>query len=162
VAGAAIGDIEVARHFSQLPDEAVRRVGVLWDQDGAERLTTLAKFQAILAVADREVLATGRAPYQSARLVVRLRNELIHYKPEMADLPGDPSSKPHWLAGLYAPNPFAHPRYGNLVDRYLSAGCARWALESVLALTEEVFARLGTKPTYLEMKPSAFDLLDAD
>lgn len=45
-----------------------------------ERNEALDKYQMILSLADCEQLKVGQNPYQDTKLIIRLRNEITHYK----------------------------------------------------------------------------------
>jgi len=148
-----------AQLISKLSEDQTRRLAVLWNS-GADRMSTTSKFQVILGVLDREVFDKGRNPYQDANLVIRLRNELVHYKPELTERElGSPSELRHWLAGKFSLNPFTPASMADHLDSYLSAGCAAWAAKSSLGFADDFYARLGVVPLYAEASPLARELL---
>ena len=122
---------------------------VVDDQD------TLSRFEVVLHLLRKPPLNRGADPFQSAALVVRLRNELVHYKSrwsvEMA------SSKLYSaLQSLgHKPPPFAHPSMNFFPHRCLSADCGAWALRSVVAFLEAFYQALGV-PSRFETYRSRF------
>lgn len=104
---------------------------------------TMARFDLLLHLLNKQKIDKGAEPYQSALLVVRLRNELIHYKSrwgmqmESTKLYSSLESLRHKVP------PFTHPSMNFFPLRCLSAGCAAWALSSVVAFLEHFYAALG-------------------
>lgn len=150
----------LARVISRLSGEQISRLAALW-RAGADRLAVMSKFQIILGVLDRQQLDPGRQPYQDAYLVVRLRNDLVHYKPELIERDlGTPGELKHWLGGKFEGNPFVPTDVAGLLDWYLGAGCAVWAVRSCLAFADDFYSRLGVTPLYAEAPPLARGLLE--
>ena len=110
---------------------------------------TVSRFQLILQLLEMPALDRGREPFQSTSLVVRLRNEIAHYKSrsgaEMAS--GKLYSA---LESLHhKPPPFTDASMNFFPHRCLSADCAAWALTSVVAFLDKFYQCLGV--------PSRFD-----
>ena len=59
----------------------------------------LDRFQLALLLLGHRAFDPGRQPYQDAQLVVRLRNELVHYKPQFRAGAGAATAE-GWLRGL--------------------------------------------------------------
>lgn len=104
---------------------------------------TLSRFDLILHLLNRQSFDKSANPYQAAELVVRLRNEIIHYKSRW----GVEMEKNKLQAGLRAlghrPPPYTNPNMNFFPHRCLSADCAAWALSSVVAFLEAFYAALG-------------------
>ena len=67
-----------------LSDAAIARMRELWNTDRVERsLTVLEKFQVALTCADQETVSLGTETGQSVGGLIRLRNDMVHFKPEM-------------------------------------------------------------------------------
>ena len=118
-----------------------------WKAQG-ERDRTLAKYQMLLVACDATPFDTGSAPYQDVQLLLKLRNKLIHYRPEtlIADedyrLQGKLRDKFPGCALLHGSgNPW-------WPDHCLGFGCAAWAERSALALTDHVADALRIHPSY--------------
>lgn len=92
-------------------------------------------------------------PYQDADLIVRLRNELVHYRSHWSD--GDKvvrtddraAAKKNLLAGLsnkrFAKPPFVADGSVFFPHRCLSSACARWAVDRCVAFHDDFYSRLG-------------------
>lgn len=87
----------------------------------------------------------GLDPWQSAQLLVKLRNHLVHFKPATVSLDG----RQKLAVGLgprVGPNPLSSNEAE--VDGWLSADCAKWAVRSVLSLVDDFATQTGAKPNY--------------
>ncbi len=104
---------------------------------------TLFRFQLILHPLERRSLHTDREPYQSIALVIRLRNELVHYKSRW----GAEMARNKLFTALeqlrHTPPPFTDQTMNFFPHRCLSAACAAWALHSVIAFLEAFYESLG-------------------
>lgn len=111
-------------------------------------LGSLERWQLLLIHAGAQPLDRGGPPYQDAQLVFRLRNALVHYKPE--DVAADWVHRlEERLKGKFAsnrlmngsPNPW-------WPDHCLGHGCSEWAAQSVVAFTDYVSDAVGLRLNY--------------
>ena len=125
-----------------LSDAAIARMRELWNTDRVERsLTVLEKFQVALTCADQETVSLGTETGQSVGGLIRLRNDMVHFKPEM-----------QWTDELHNLEKLLRPRIGEnpLFDatpwfplHVLTAGCAQWAYEKARAFGELWWSQMG-------------------
>jgi len=116
----------------------------------------LDKYQALLRFAGQAPLGAGAQPYQDAQFVVQLRNAIAHYRPQ--DLSADePDLMEQRLRGKFADNRLMVGS-GNSwwPDVCLGWGCARWALEAVTTLTDQVVELVGVRPNYVVHRASGW------
>lgn len=116
--------------------------------DLGARGRALDKYQALLRFAGQPLLDEGAQPYQDASLAVQLRNAIAHYRPE--DLSADePALMEKRLRGKFPDNKMLTGS-GNAwwPDHCLGTGCARWVLESVVAVADHVVAATGVMTNY--------------
>jgi hypothetical protein len=90
---------------------------------------------------------------------VSLRNELIHYIPEWIDVVISPQRLVQLLWNKFPLSPFEPESLGQHLDRCISYGCARWAVEASLVFADEFFARTGLRGFYQISTPHARTLL---
>ena len=90
------------------------QLGALWDVDRFRRsASTLEKYQCALRFADLPKFSEGALPYQDTKLLIDLRNALVHFVPETTPTKSGPSIEipkhkfENMLKGKFAPNPFA-------------------------------------------------------
>jgi hypothetical protein len=121
-------------------------------RDSVEDARTLDAFQIVLAATGNAVFDRGAQPYQDAAAIVRLRNELVHYKPKWREAATPNAGMNETIAkqlnGKFKTNPFTGEGNSFFPDKCLSAGCAGWSWLSALALADEFFRRLGVGPPY--------------
>lgn len=103
----------------------------------------LTRFDLILHLLGKTPLDKGSNPYQSVALVVRLRNELVHYKSRW----GTEMERNKLLTALqslkHTSPPFTNESMNFFPHRCLSAACATWALASVVSFLEQFYEALG-------------------
>lgn len=132
--------------LSSVTDQALRAWGGLWEAlEQGNTGSALRYYSAALISAGFPPFEQGQEPWQSAQLLVRLRNHLVHYKP--ATIYTDaPETLADGLRAKVTANPLSSNRAE--VDGWLSAACADWAVGSAIALVEEFATRTGARPNY--------------
>ena len=119
----------------------------------------LDKYQLACTLMRRPKFDTGHEPFQSVYALVSLRNELIHYVPEWIDVALGPQRLVQLLWNKFPLSPFEPESLGKHLDRCISYGCARWAVEASLAFADDFFARTGISGFYQVSVPHARTLL---
>jgi hypothetical protein len=114
--------------------------------------SSLTRFDLILHLLRRAPLDKGSNPYQSTLIVVRLRNELVHYKSRWGT-EMERNKLQAALQGLrHAPPPFTSTNMNFFPHRCLSAACATWALASVVAFLEAFYVALGVPSRFADYR----------
>lgn len=103
----------------------------------------LERYGTVLHVLRKASLDRGKQPWQDVALVVRLRNELVHYKSRWGDelekskliqsLRDKKHPKPSFIEG--SANFFPH--------ECLSASCASWGVQACIAFMDAFYNNLG-------------------
>ena len=124
---------------SNVPDVLIE----LWGQ--AERFSILEKYQLVLAIAEKAKFKKGNSPYQEVDSAIRLRNALVHYKPEWDDEIKEHKKLESRLKARFLLNPFTKPDQAFFPHRCLSHGCAEWVVKSCINFTEDFHNRAGFK-----------------
>jgi hypothetical protein len=111
-------------------------------------MSVLDKYELLARCAGVPALDLGARPAQDVAALVRLRNALIHFLPDdtAADLEHHLQRS---LRGRFRTNGLMSGM-GNpwWPDHCLGAGCAAWAVQSGVAFTDNVMARIGIVPNY--------------
>jgi|SRR5271165_1086766 len=145
---------EHTAYTNGIPEGALATMGELWNgKDQAERmLSLLSKFQVALVCAGYERMDEGAEPFQSADVIVDLRNVLVHFKPQW-----------HWsnedlkferrLKSLIRPEsenrqPIGYPWFPN---KALGAGCADWACKTSIDFARTWHDRIGLASDFDEL-----------
>ena len=104
----------------------------------------LSRYCFVLRLLNKRALPSGEKLSQHTALLVRLRNELVHYKSKWGQ---DMAAKKLWkgLRALKHPMPpFASEHSNFFPHQCLSAGCAAWAVTTAVAFMDAFYFRLGT------------------
>lgn len=111
----------------------------------------------MLATAGQGVLERGTDPYQSAALLVNLRNAIVHYRFETTTVDEEHRLQ-RQLQGRFPDNPMTAAGNAWWPDKCLGSGCAVWTCRVAERLVEEVVVtRLGLDPSYRRaLKSSSF------
>lgn len=139
--------------LASLEIEAKTKMASFWEiTEGRNRSTIsiLDKYQIALVLAEKPQYDKGRSPFQDARTLIEIRNDLTHYKPEslggsnthrlekkLKDKGKFPLNKLMTGSG----NPF-------FPDHCLGFGCAEWGLNTSMSFVDRFFLELGVTPNY--------------
>ena len=111
--------------------------------DLVDRQDSLSRYATVLHLLNKEAIDFGAEIAQNATLVVKLRNEIVHYKSvwgvdlDRAKLFASIQKKGH------RPPPFQPTKGMNFFPHYcLSADCAAWAVESCVRFVDQFYERL--------------------
>jgi hypothetical protein len=115
----------------------------------------LDKYQIALALADKQEFDKGASPYQDVRLLIKLRNALVHYEPEYTARDSSGSKRLEQnLQRRFPLNPLTGSRTPFFPERCMSHGCAKWAVESSITFVDDFCSRMGLKPVFDGVRPS--------
>jgi len=105
--------------------------------------SVLERYRLVLHLLKKEGLDAGLQPWQDASLVVRLRNELVHYKSRW----GKELERSGLLRALqdkkHPEPPFVEGAANFFPHGCLSAACASWAAQSCIAFLDAFYTNLG-------------------
>lgn len=123
---------EIASNFPEL-SEILRE-----DAFGLiEKKSILEKYQYALSFKGKSKFSVGEQPYQDANALVRLRNALVHFKPEWFDEREVHTKLEQQLVGKFPINPFIGENGVFFPQQCISYGCTRWAVTSALRFMEK-------------------------
>lgn len=122
-----------------------------------DRSATLDKYDLALALCDQPMFNKGEALYQAVALLIRLRNALMHFKPEWQPGGGWPDEEKELsklsksLMKAFPENGLAEAYQPSFIQRCLGYGSSKWAITSSIAFVKEFSARLGAgfSPTFI-------------
>ena len=135
-------------YIDNLGAQATKSMAAFWKKSH-RKASILYKYMVALDHVGQKRFDKGKRPYQEARLLIDLRNVLVHYKPKSLGSKG----KQHKFEGNLktrfatnqlmagADNPF-------FPDKCLGYGCCEWAIRSSEAFTDDFFSRIGVTPNY--------------
>lgn len=136
-------------------------MGRLWEK-GIPRTASypiLEKYEIALELNGIPAIDPGANPYQDVKLLVELRNALIHYEPEtIISHNVHEAPKLHKFekrfAGKFDINPLTGLGNPFYPDKLLGSGCARWAVKAAVTFTDDFFQKLGVPATYEHVRPT--------
>ena len=157
---------------SHLPDDLRMLLVNTWFYIKKE-WSILDKYHEALRVCAKEPIK-GDNRSENAKLVVSLRNQLVHFKPVSWDsdppiVPDDLEGLVRKLEGKFPTNPLIPESADFWPGKCLSFGCAEWALSSALAFRglffermgrEDILLRPGMIPILATSKPSSNEIGD--
>jgi hypothetical protein len=113
------------------------------------RTGVLDKHEMLLAFAGAPAFDHSGQSYEHARLVIRLRNTIVHYQPENVSAAAEAHTFERSLRGKFADNALMAGS-GNpwWTDHALGFGCAEWSHRAVTRLSDDVCDSLGLVPSY--------------
>ena len=147
---AADASDHLSGRIAPLGEKCIALMGQFWNasESGSRYVNMLAKYQMALLFAERVKLDEAARPFQDAKLLVVIRNKLVHFRPAWKTQ-GEIGREERMLAGKFDENALMVGT-GNpwFPDKCLGAGCAEWAWKSSLSLADEWTSRLGIPKVY--------------
>lgn len=112
-----------------------------WGKGGVERKPILEKYQLALKMLGKPTFQRGSSPYQDAWALIELRNALVHFKPLWDPERERAVELVEVLDGKYATSPFVDDGADFVTVKSMSAGNARWVVQTALSFISEFDAR---------------------
>ena len=117
------------------------------------RATILPKYQKVLSIKGLEQYEEDKYPFQVVNILIKLRNELVHFHPEWHDEQERHAKLGRQLAGKFELSPFISEETGVLFpQRIISHGCCIWAVQSSLDFMDSFADKLGLKSKFINHK----------
>jgi hypothetical protein len=131
-------------HRQRLQGLSDKAIALLAEWSGEiERSSMLLKYQTALLIAGAERFDKGAQPFQDIDSLVKLRNALIHYRPEWdSDLEVHQKLR-DTLDSRFQVNPFYPDANLWFPHQCLGSGCANWAVEASETFLTEFCGRMG-------------------
>lgn len=117
-------------HKEYFPEIEERIVVKFWEL--YEQKSILDKYSFALFIKDKEEFTKGESPYQDIYALIKLRNALVHFKPEWDDQQNIHKTVSSKLSGRFEPTKFMGPHEPLFPKRWSSSGCTKWAVRSVV------------------------------
>ena len=174
---AAINELFYASSDSELGHDGLdadfkQRLSALWMVETFRRgARLLEKYQVALQLAGRTPFQKGTSPYQEAKLLVNLRNALVHFVPTTVPIKGKPGVEipldefGKQLQGKFPENPWKakHPLVSTglhsekatwpfFPEGCLGSGCAFWGAQTALAFADKFFNILKLRWYYEHLR----------
>lgn len=105
--------------------------------------TVLSKYQKVLSICGIPRFKEESGLFQSVKILIKIRNALIHYRPEWDDELKVHKNIQNRLSGKFTLNRFTDKSSLWFPHQCLGAGCAMWSVEQVGQFIVEFCQRLG-------------------
>ncbi len=147
-------------HLSALDERDRLMIASLGETESVQKASIISKYDLLLRGAGKTPLPSGCGPHQAVLTVIRLRNEIVHYKASFFDVGTEgmvragsfhTSKLPSQIKGKFEPRRSAQGLSG---DSWLGHGLAQWSVTSAIAYADANFAALGIKPYYDHVRSS--------
>jgi hypothetical protein len=137
-------------YIEGLTPEARRLMAILWNMMANK--SVLDKYELALTLSKKEPFQTDIRPFQDVKLLIGLRNTLVHYKPKTLGSIDEPDIQKK-LKGKFRTNKLMEGS-GNpfFPDKCLGHGCCEWAVNASSAFADIFFSRIGIVPNYQKAK----------
>ena len=141
-------------HLKPLSQTGLTLIAEFAKDETVEKASVLTKFNLLLKSECKVAMPLGELPAQDVATMIRLRNNLVHYKASWLDVgtlgmtrTGNlrDSKLQRAIDGRFLNRAGATPSSG---DAWLGAGCAKWSVQSTLAYSDAFFEELGIAPLY--------------
>jgi len=139
--------------LSPLKEKVLALLDQFWPE--LERSSVLHKYQVALLIADTQRFDQGGQPYQDADSLIKLRDALVHYKPEWDDEQGRHHSLQERLQHKFQENRLVPAGSLWFPHLCLGAGCANWAVSAAGRFSDEFCSRLGIPPRHWRVEGAA-------
>lgn len=128
------------------PGNQPRVMDKLWELYEQKRI--IEKFEIAVWLREKSPMNTGDNVYQEMKLLIDLRNALVHFKPEWSDEEDDHKRLSNRLRGRrFTPSPFLDDKL-LFPRRWATHSCTRWAVKSALAFAVSFEVAADLPPKY--------------
>lgn len=103
----------------------------------------LSRYETVLHLLNRPGLSKDRQPFQDTDLLIKLRNELVHYKSRWGREMENKKLFTSLLNLRHPKPPFVHDSQNFFPHHCLSAACAMWAFETSVNFVDDFYSLLG-------------------
>jgi hypothetical protein len=134
------------------PDLKPMVASQMWDL--AEDQSILRKFDVILTLRHKEPFDQGKQPYQNAALLIRLRNTLVHFKPEWSGENSNHAKLSGKLDAVMQPGSIYFKGEKMFPVRWMTHKGVCWVVDSTIGFMEgfEALCGLPTKTDYSKLQ----------
>ena len=134
-----------AEYLTDLDDEGRSAVVKMLDKE-----SLLERYQTALLLTGATKFSERSDPFQSVQILIRLRNSLVHFRPEWSDDQEDHEKLGKQLRGRFTLSPFFPDSSPVFPDRCMSGDLGKWAATAVLQFIQSFHLQSGTKTRFTE------------
>ena len=112
--------------------------------DLLDRASIVEKYQKITQLIECPSVDFGIRPAQDALILIKLRNALVHFRPEWSDQQVKHAQLAKQLVGKFPFSPFIPKETADFPQRTMSAGCGNWAVRTAVEFMHRFHEISGT------------------
>jgi len=127
-------NINLGEHDKELMDE-------IWNL--IEPKAILDKYEMALFLKKKERFDKGDSIYQDTATLIKLRNALVHFKPEWSDEKKEHKKIEDRLRGKFPLSPFLPAEAEFFPKKCMSHGCAQWSVQTALTFRSYFSLKAG-------------------
>lgn len=142
---------EIDSNFPELNDQMKKEAFDLIEKKGV-----LEKYQFALAFKGKEKMLEGEQPFQDASALIKIRNALVHFKPEWHDEQKEHKKLEKLLSGKFTLNPSLASDGVFFPQRCISYGCTQWSVKSAFNFMKK-FSELSGLALRFDKHQGKFD-----
>lgn len=131
------------KHFSPPANALLERLG-----EYVERQQIMEKYGFALFISGKPEFHPGRKPAQSIASLIKLRNALVHFRPEWDDEQDEHAKLSKVLCGKFKLSPFFEKSVPAFPKAWATHGCTVWAVNSCLSYMREFEKRMGLRAKF--------------
>lgn len=115
-------------------------------------LSILDKYERVLSFKECEDFDRGSSPFQDVDILIKLRNEFVHFHPEWHDKQERHDKLGKKLLYKFELSPFIEESSVLFPQRIISHGCTKWAVTSSIEFIEDFDKKIGVNSKLLKLK----------
>ncbi len=132
-------------------------ISEFWNSDKFVNYSILEKYQYALVLLDCDKFNEAINPFQNIKILISLRNYLVHYRPEWIELKTDQTSKTQIVSlekkmkGKFDIKKIFYDDNDFFPNKYLVYSCTAWAISNSIQFVNDFYEKLDTEYIYKEI-----------
>lgn len=152
--------IKVTDYIDYKSDKKAKNKKIIsefWNSDKLVNFSILEKFQFALILMNCDKFDETINPFQNIKILISLRNYLVHYRPEWVELKTYQNDKTQIvnlekkLKGKFNTNKLAKVDNDYFPNKYLGYGCTEWAISNSIQFVYDFYNKLDSEYIYKEI-----------
>jgi hypothetical protein len=152
--------INIADRFNFGPDiKPINKEKIVkfWSTDKGSSYSILEKYQSALTFMECDKFIESKNPFQNVKILISLRNYLVHYKPEWGEVKENENDSVELanlqkkLVGKFQIRNISGLENEYFPNKYLSYGCTNWVISNSIQFVNDFYENLGIEYIYKDI-----------
>jgi hypothetical protein len=132
-------------------------ISEFWNSNKFVNFSILEKYQYALILLDCDKFDENKNPFQNIKILISLRNYLVHYRPEWVELKTNPTDKTEIvnlekkLKGKFEAKKLFQNDNDIFPNRYLVFSCTDWAISNCIQFVNDFYNKLDSEYIFSEI-----------